>query len=343
MLEIDGTHGEGGGQILRGSLALALVTGKAFRIRNIRAGRAKPGLIRQHLTAVAAAARVAAAHVVGATLGSTELTFEPNGVTAGVYDFDIGSAGSTMMVLQAVLPALARLAAPSRLKIIGGTHNPMAPPYEFIVEALAPQLANIGWRCEFNLQRYGFVPAGGGIIEVVIAPAAAPQPLQLLDRGEFHSCEARVLITHLARDIAQRELTALHDALPWQHMGGGITQTRDSHGPGNMISAHLRYQHVTHVVSALGERRRRGEDIAQQVAAEATKFHDDPDAAPVGEYLCDQLLVPLAITGGGQFRCTTWSQHAESQRQVIAQFLGINVTTEHFDNDVVVTVPRSTA
>ncbi|MBP9088120.1 MAG: RNA 3'-terminal phosphate cyclase [Kofleriaceae bacterium] len=340
MLEIDGTHGEGGGQILRGSLALALVTGKAFRIRNIRAGRAKPGLMRQHLTAVAAAARVGSAHVVGATLGSTELTFEPNGVTAGVYDFDIGSAGSTMMVLQAVLPALARLPAPSRLKIIGGTHNPMAPPYEFIVETLAPQLANIGWRCEFNLQRYGFVPAGGGIIAVSIAPAAPPQPLALLDRGEFHSCEARVLITHLARDIAQRELTALQDALPWQHMGGGITQTRDSHGPGNMVSAHLRYQHVTHVVSALGERRRRGEAIAQQVAAEASEFHNYPHAAPVGEYLCDQLLVPLAITGGGQFRCTTWSLHAESQRHVIAQFLGVNVATEHFDNDVVVTVPN---
>lgn len=149
--------------------------------------------------------------------------------------------------------------------------------------------------------------------------------MALLDRGEFHSCEARVLITHLARDIAQRELTALQDALPWQHMGGGITQTRDSHGPGNMVSAHLRYQHVTHVVSALGERRRRGEAIAEQVACKTWRVHNYPHAAPVGEYLCDQLLVPLAITGGGQFRCTTWSLHAESQRHVIAQFLGVNI------------------
>lgn len=340
MLDIDGTHGEGGGQILRGALALALVTGRAFRIRNIRAGRAKPGLMRQHLTAVAAAARVGAAHVVGATLGSTELTFEPNVVTAGVYEFDIGSAGSTMMVLQAVLPALARLPVASRLTIIGGTHNPMAPPFEFIAESLAPQLTNIGWRCEFSLQRYGFVPAGGGSITVAIAPATAAQPLTLLERGEFHSCEARVLISHLAYDIAQRELAALQAALPWKHIAGGITQTRDSNGPGNMLSAHLRYQHVTHVVSALGERRRRGEDIARQVATEACEFHNYPHAAPVGEYLCDQLMIPLAITGGGQFRCTNWSLHAESQRYVIAQFLGIDVTTQHFDNDVVVTVPR---
>ena len=341
MIEIDGTHGEGGGQILRGSLALALVTNQPFRIRNIRAGRAKPGLMRQHLTAVGAAARVGAAHVVGAELGSTELTFEPNGVTAGVYEFDIGSAGSTMMVLQAALPALARLPTASRLQITGGTHNPMAPPYEFIVETLAPQLARIGWRCEFGLQRYGFVPAGGGVINVNIAPATAPTPLQLLDRGEFQRCDARVLIAHLQRSIAERELAALQAALPWKHNGGGITQTRDSDGPGNMVSAHLHYEHVTEVVSALGERRRRGEDIAKQVAEEVRGFHTAPHAAPVGEYLCDQLLVPLAITGGGQFRSTTWSLHAESQREVIAKFLGVDVKVVHHDNDVVVTVPAA--
>jgi RNA 3'-terminal phosphate cyclase (ATP) len=339
MIDIDGTHGEGGGQILRGSLALSLVTGRAFRIRNIRAGRAKPGLMRQHLTAVAAAARVGAAHVVGAELGSQELTFEPNGVTAGVYEFDIGSAGSTMMVLQAVLPALARLNAASRLKIIGGTHNPMAPPYEFIVEVLAPQLARIGWRCEFSLQRYGFVPAGGGVIEVAIAPAASPASLELLHRGEFLGCDARALITHLSRDIAERELLALQAALPWKHMAGGITHTRDSNGPGNMVSAHLRYQNVTEVISALGERRRRGEDIAKQVASEAMEFHEHHQQAPVGENLCDQLLVPLAITAGGRFRATTWSPHAESQREVIAKFLGVDVQVAMGDQDVTVTVP----
>jgi RNA 3'-terminal phosphate cyclase (ATP) len=332
LIEIDGRHGEGGGQILRSSLALALVTGRGFKMQHIRANRAKPGLMRQHLTAVNAAARVGAAFVDGAHIGSAQLTFEPSAVTAGVYEFDIGSAGSTMMVLQAVLPALARLNAPSRLTIIGGTHNPMAPPFEFIAATLAPQLAKLGWNCQFKLHRYGFIPAGGGRIEVTIAPASAPMPLVLTARGEFLGCSAEVLIAHLPRDIAERELAALQKALPWSNLTTAIHQSRDSDSAGNMVSAHLRFEHVTEVVSMLGEKRRRGESIAAAVAKEALAFFNDPAAAAVGEYLCDQLLVPMAVTAGGSFCTTHWSLHAESQRQVILQFLGkeIAVTKEPF-------------
>ena len=177
---IDGAVGEGGGQTLRTSLALSLVTGRAFRITNIRAGRAKPGLLRQHLTAVRAAVEISDAACDGAEIGAGELVFRPGAVRAGDYRFAIGTAGSTTLVLQTVLPALALAGGPSRLTLEGGTHNPFAPPFDFLARTFLPVFNRFGPQVEATLTRAGFYPAGGGQIAVSVVPVDRLRPVELL-------------------------------------------------------------------------------------------------------------------------------------------------------------------
>jgi len=194
MLTIDGSMGEGGGQVVRSSLALSLVTGTPFRIDKVRAGRKRPGLMRQHLTAVQAAAAVGGARVTGAEIGAQCFTFEPGAVQAGEHRFAVGTAGSATLVLQTVLPALLVAGGPSRLTLEGGTHNPMAPPFDFIAEAFLPLIARMGARCTATLERPGFYPAGGGRFTVEVTPVAEELiPFALLERGEVKRREARAL------------------------------------------------------------------------------------------------------------------------------------------------------
>ena len=162
MITIDGSAGEGGGQILRSSLALSLVTGQPFRMERIRAKRQKPGLLRQHLTAVEAAKAVGCAEVSGETLGSQTLDFRPGPVTPGNYRFAVGTAGSATLVLQTVLPALLTASDPSTLTLEGGTHNPLAPSFDFLDRCFMPLIHRMGPSVELELKRPGFFPAGGG-------------------------------------------------------------------------------------------------------------------------------------------------------------------------------------
>src|SRR6516225_361743 len=170
-LGIDGSQGEGGGQVLRSSLALALVTGKPVTVDRIRAGREKPGLMRQHLTAVNAAVEICGGHATGAALGSRSITFEPQPVRPGEYRFDVGSAGSATLVLQTVLPALLIAEGPTTLILEGGTHNAWAPPFDFLEKAFVPLVNRMGPHVEVELDRHGFYPAGGGRFRVHIQPA----------------------------------------------------------------------------------------------------------------------------------------------------------------------------
>lgn len=179
MLAIDGSYGEGGGQIIRTSLALSLITGKPFRIYNVRAKRAKPGLQRQHLTAVSAAAEIGRAKVDGAVVGSQQFTFTPGGVIPGDYVFRVGTAGSATLVLQTVLPPLMIASGPSLLTIEGGTHNVHAPPFDFLEKTFLPLVNRMGWHVEAKLDRYGFYPPGGGRLNVLIEPGGARSRLDL--------------------------------------------------------------------------------------------------------------------------------------------------------------------
>src|SRR5687768_16221159 len=209
MLTIDGSHGEGGGQIIRTSLALSLVTGKSFQVERVRANRDKPGLRQQHLTAVKAAAEIGAAKVEGAAVGATAFTFTPGVVTPGDYTFSVGTAGSATLVLQTVLPPLMIAAGPSMMRFEGGTHNVHAPPYDFLERTFLPLVSRTGPQISIELGRYGFYPPGGGSFDVFIEPAAKHQRLDLLKRGKIRERRARALVVNLPASMAERELVVI--------------------------------------------------------------------------------------------------------------------------------------
>ena len=182
MIIIDGSEGEGGGQIVRNACALSLVTAKPFRITNVRGKRSKPGLMRQHVTAIEAACRIGGATCDGVAVGASEIAFMPAKVAPGEYHFAVGSAGSTNLVFQTVLMPLLLSGGPSRLVLEGGTHNMLAPPFDFIERAFLPVIRRMGARIEARLVRHGFYPRGGGRIEIEILPGALT-PIDCTDRG----------------------------------------------------------------------------------------------------------------------------------------------------------------
>jgi RNA 3'-terminal phosphate cyclase (ATP) len=323
MLTIDGSQGEGGGQVLRSSLALSLVTGKPFQITRIRAGRKKPGLMRQHLTAVQAAAEVGRADVRGAELESMELTFVPGHVTPGDYRFATGTAGSATLVFQTVLPALLRAASPSRLTLEGGTHNPFAPPYDFLARTFAPVVNQMGPRIETQLIRPGFYPAGGGELHVSIEPADAWRPLELLERGNVLRTTARAVVARLPRRIAERELRVIQTELGWDAAGLIVEEEAESRGPGNVVLIEIECERVTEVLTAFGSRGVRAEAVASDAVTQARRYLQSD--APAGEHLADQLLIPLALAGGGSFRTISLSRHAMTNVDVIRTFLDVQI------------------
>lgn len=339
MLVLDGSYGEGGGQILRTALALALVTGKSFRMEKIRARRAKPGLQRQHLTAVLAAAEVSGATLEGATLGSQQLVFQPHEIRPGEYRFAIGSAGSVTLVLQTVLPALWSATVPSRLELEGGTHNPLAPPLDFLQRVFLPLLKRMGPRITARLERYGFYPAGGGRATVSVDPQPL-HPIELMDRGPIVHRQVRVLLAHLPRSIGQREAVAACRGLGWPEEYATIEEV-DSAGPGNAVLVEIACQHATELFSAFGQRGVRAEAVAEDAVRQARRWLDAE--VPVGEHLADQLLLPLALAGGGQFRTLSPSSHFDTNRHTIGQFLdhvAIDTQPQGPDSCLVTVRPR---
>lgn len=327
MLTLDGSVGEGGGQILRTALSLSLVTGQPFRIHSVRGGRPKPGLLRQHLAAVLAAQSVGAARVTGAELGSRELMFEPTSIRTGSHAFAVGSAGSACLVLQTILPALWSAAEPSTIEVEGGTHNPLAPPFEFLRDTLFPLLGRMGPRLSAELLRPGFYPAGGGKLRVHIEPAKL-RSIELLERGELRDLRARSTIAFIPRVVAERELEVIARRLRWPASALSIDEIEHSAGPGNTLSLHLEHEHVTEVITAFGERNVRAETVAQRAVDEARRYLASD--APVGEHLADQLIVPFALSGGGRFRALPLSMHTTTNIEVVQLFLGtsISVTTD---------------
>ncbi len=331
MIVIDGSSGEGGGQVLRTSLALSLVTGRPFEMKRIRAGRSKPGLQRQHLTAVLAAAEVGKAEVHGAVLNSQHLVFVPQGIHAGEYQFPIGTAGSVSLVLQTVLPALALANAPSVLKLEGGTHNSLAPPFEFLHLAYLPLLARMGPQIEARLERHGFYPAGGGRVSVSIVPQAPWRPLELLQRGQVVRRHVRAIVSRLPRHIAEREVRAVLGRLNWPPECASVEEV-ESAGPGNAVLLEIGCEHVTEVFTAFGQRGVPAEQVAASAASEAERYL--AAEVPVGEHLADQLVLPLAIAGEGRFRTLALSTHTTTNIATLKNFVDVQVEAEELAPDV---------
>lgn len=333
MITIDGSLGEGGGQILRSALALSMVTGEPFRIENIRANRNKPGLMRQHLTAVRAAAEVGRAHVEGDAIGSTSLAFTPGQPRGGDYAFAIGTAGSTTLVLQTVLPALLTAAEPSTLEISGGTHNGHAPTVHFLQRAFVPVIERMGSRVEVELVRHGFYPAGGGMIRVRIEPSATLAPVEILERGRTTRRLAIATVAGLSGSIARRELAVIAKRLSWEEDELRIEQLPDGAGPGNVIGIELESEHAADVFTGFGERGVSAEKVAERVAGDVRRYLALD--VPVGEHLADQLLLPMAIAGGGAFRTGPLSSHCTTNAQIIERFLPVKLHAEGSGQDPV--------
>jgi len=324
MITIDGSFGEGGGQVLRTSLALSLVTGQPFRITNIRAGRRKPGLLRQHLTAVNAAAAVSSASVDGNEMKSRGLTFRPKRAKAGEYRFAVGTAGSATLVLQTVLPALLLADGPSRLTLEGGTHNPYAPPFDFLTRSFLPIVNRMGPTVTATLDRPGFYPAGGGCFTVDIAPAGGLAPIELLERGELVRHEAVAIVSQLPRSIAEKELATLGRLLPIVDGATRIEQVTAPRGPGNVVMVILESEHVSGVFTGFGERGVPSERVARSVVKPVREYLTSD--VPVGRYLADQLLVPMAVAGEGEFTTLPLTRHSATNVEVLKQFLDVGVT-----------------
>ena len=321
MIRIDGSFGEGGGQILRTSLSLSLATGQPFRIENIRTGRERPGLLRQHLTAVMAAAEVSGAEVDGATLGSKELTFTPGGVRAGEYRFSVGTAGSGTLVFQTVLPALMLAAEPSRLVIEGGTHNTTAPPFDFLERSILPVLERMGPKIQLQFERFGFYPAGGGRFCAEIRPVKTLNGIEIGERSEVVWRRAIAIVANLPRHIAQREVETVGKMLNWGPDLFSVQESRDSAGPGNIVMIEIGSREVTEIFSAFGQITLAAEKVASIAAREAREYLISRAAA--GEHLTDQLLLPFGLAGEGSFTALKINMHARTNMAVISEFLPV--------------------
>jgi RNA 3'-terminal phosphate cyclase (ATP) len=323
LIEIDGSFGEGGGQILRTALSLSAITGAPFHIFNLRKGRAKPGLKRQHLACVKAAGEITSAFCPGAELGSLELHFEPKAIRFGSYSFAIGTAGSTTLLLQTILPILAMAAEPSEVILHGGTHNPMAPPVDYLLEVFRPAVAGLGINFDLELIQHGFYPKGGGSIRARVQPwperDLAFEQTRLWDWGEPL---ASVLLANLPASVAEREQKELAralriplDRIETQVLPGEV-------GPGNAVMVRFQAEGRTVLFTAFGEKHKRAEIVAKEGAREAKLFARS--RAPVDHHLADQILLYLALGRGGRFLTDAVTEHARTNLEVIRQFLPLN-------------------
>jgi RNA 3'-terminal phosphate cyclase (ATP) len=344
-VDIDGSAGEGGGQILRTSLALAMITGRPLRMRRIRAGRAKPGLRRQHLVCVEAAARLCHAQVQGATLGSQDLELVPGPITGGAMEIDIGTAGSTTLVVQTILvPALAAGVA-LRAVFRGGTHNPLAPPFEFLDRVYLPHLRAMGADVALALDRHGFVSSGGergphghgalGQLTVTAGAGGALRPIEVVAAGPITARRATAILARLPTHVADREHAVVQQRLGFRPDECETREVRDA-GPANALLIEVERGEARELVASLGEKGLRAELVAQRACDELAAFLDAN--VPVGEHLADQLILPLAVAGGGRFRTLPLSRHATTNIDTVRRFLDIAIRVEPDGGAAIVTV-----
>lgn len=294
--------------------------------------------MRQHLAAVAAAREVSGAGVEGGALGSARLRFEPATVSAGRYRFAVGTAGSACLVLQTVLPALLTAAGPSRLTIEGGTHNPAAPPFDFLERVFLPVVNRMGPTVTASLERYGFFPAGGGRVVVDVVPAGALRPVCLMEAGEVRGRTARSLISILPVHIAERELAVVRERLGWADEECRAERV-EAAGPGNVLLLGVSREPVGELVTGFGTRGVPAERVAEGAVRELSEYLDA--RVPVGRHLADQLLLPMALAGGGTFRTLPLTAHARTNIAVLEAFRAASVRAVEDGEGVVVEVRRA--
>jgi RNA 3'-phosphate cyclase len=328
VLELDGSFGEGGGQILRTSLALSLVTGRAFHLRNVRARRAKPGLQPQHLMSVRAAAAIGQAETRGASLRSSDLVFQPGSVVPGKYHFDIGTAGATGLVLHTIyLPLAWKTAAPSEVTFTGGTHVKASPCFHFLDAAWRRYMELLGIQVGLRMIRPGFYPRGGGVVQAFIQPCARIEALRLTEWSEIRRITGVSAVAGLPEAIAARQARRAASRLERSGIDLELKQQTWQGGPGTVLTLELDSQHVPTFFFGLGERGKPAEKVADEAAEQALAYL--AARQPVDLHSADQLVLPLALAeGASELRVAEVTSHLLTNVAVIQRFLEREIVCE---------------
>ncbi len=335
---IDGSFGEGGGQVLRTALTLSLLTGRDLQISNIRAGRKRPGLLRQHLTCVKAAIKISGGQATGVKPGSTELYFKPGQVLAGDYHFAIGTAGSTSLVCQTIFLPLALTGQTSRITFEGGTHNGMSPSVTFLDKSWLPIMKGIGIDTILSLEKYGFYPAGGGRWTLTINPMAIAQTQVLsfpvlcppIPEYLFDTLKATVLLSRLRRSVATDEIAEVQQQTGMEETASEVIVT-DSSGPGNSVilttdGSQSVVPGFSYCFEETGDINLAEKKVAQRVSQRYLGFVNSN--AQIDEHLADQLLLPMLVAGSGEFTTTKLSSHTITNIAIIEQIQDCSFTVE---------------
>ncbi len=332
-LHIDGSHGEGGGQILRTSLTLAAMTGQSIYLDRIRAKRKNPGLAPQHLTATRAVAAICDARVTGDAPGSTTLEFIPTRTPkAGRYTFDVseatgaGSAGAVTLILQAILLPLAFAEGDSTVTLKGGTHVAWSPPATYIDRVYLPVLRQLGLDADMTLAAWGWYPRGGGEVHLQVrGQTTSLGNLDLLDRGDLQQVTGVAAVTELPSHIPQRMSARANNLLRQAKFPGQVQPLREGGvAPGAGIFLVAEYDRIRAGFSALGRPGLPSNRVAEMAFAQLQEFHDSD--APVDPYLADQILLPLALASqSSRYRVAQVTPHLTTNAEAIAQFGVANV------------------
>lgn len=319
---VDGSTGEGGGQLLRTSLSLACITGRELHIKNIRANRPRPGLASQHLSAVRAACMISDADCTGAEIGSRELVFRPKRMRSVDFGLDVGTAGSTLLVLQTLLPALFLADGPSTVTATGGTHNPLSPPFDFVAESFLPAIRRGGFSAQATLLRHGFYPAGGGKLVLTVEPWQEKPGvcIDLSERDEPGAARAVVCTANLPASIAAKQRSLLAQSeLALQDVEH--IEAEDSRGPGNCVMIKIAAGSHTTVLTSFGRKGKPSEEVIAEVVGAARGFLGS--GAAVDHFLADQLVIYMAISRSGSFTTDTISSHLSTNIEMIRRFLPV--------------------
>ena len=320
MLEIDGSYGEGGGQILRSAVALSALTGQELRISNIRAKRDRPGLAAQHLAAVRGVASLCDAELSRAEVGSTEITFSPGKVKGGEHRIDVGTAGSVTLVLQACLLASVNAEKATELEVIGGTNVRMSPPADYYSNVLLPLLSRMGMDIKLEIVQRGFYPRGGGRVRAAMAPSS-PGPLVLEERGDLVEMGGTSFTQDLPDHVAERMSHAIRKRLLGEELRIR-TERASGASPGAGIALYAKFRNTVLGADALGERGVPSEKVGESAARRLWEELDGPGTLDV--HAADQLVAYMALAGGpSSFVVREVTEHLRTQMWLVQQFLDV--------------------